>query len=216
MLGAGAGPRAGRPGPDRAGPHEPGRQRPRRHARGRHAHHRDRATSSSTTATPRPHPGRAAGPLRHARGQRHRLRHGRRRRRPRIFEPFFTTKEPGKGTGLGLATVYGIVEAERRPRRGVQRAGRGHDLQDLPAARSRAGAAPAADGRARRPPPRGTETVLLVEDEDGVRELIREILRGQRLPRAGARRRRARRCDVAAAPRRADPPARSPTSSCRG
>ena len=95
----------------------------------------------------------------------------------RIFEPFFTTKEQGKGTGLGLATVYGIVKqsggyvfVESEPARGTV------FKVYLPVVES---AAVAPDEQARRSSQqhRGSETVLLVEDEDAVRALAREVLR---------------------------------------
>ena len=53
--------------------------------------------------------------------------------REHIFEPFFTTKPVGKGTGLGLSMVYGIVATARGGDPRLQRAGPGHDVQDLPA-----------------------------------------------------------------------------------
>ncbi len=94
----------------------------------------------------------------------------------RIFEPFFTTKEPGKGTGLGLATVYGVVRqsggfiwVETSPGNGAR-----FEIY-LPRAvekkknvsRERPSAKPA----------RGYETVLVVEDEEQVRTLASEFLR---------------------------------------
>lgn len=92
-----------------------------------------------------------------------------------LFEPFVTSKEKGKGTGLGLATVYGIVK-QCGGHIGLDTApGRGTEFRIfLPAAAQPAGS-PAA--RKEGEMPRGTETVLLAEDEDKVRELTARVLR---------------------------------------
>jgi two-component system cell cycle sensor histidine kinase/response regulator CckA len=96
----------------------------------------------------------------------------------RIFEPFFTTKGPGKGTGLGLSTVYGVVtqsggaiNVESKPKKGTS-----FSIQfpaiDIPVevvgpnARQRAGHTV-------------SETILLVEDEPGVRHLVQRVLTGR-------------------------------------
>jgi two-component system cell cycle sensor histidine kinase/response regulator CckA len=95
----------------------------------------------------------------------------------RIFEPFFTTKEVGKGTGLGLATVYGIVkqhlgwiEVESKPNQGAT------FKVFLPYVESEAAAV------SEQPPEStvrgGTETILVVEDETPVRNLVCELLAG--------------------------------------
>jgi PAS domain S-box-containing protein len=99
----------------------------------------------------------------------------------RIFEPFFTTKPVGKGTGLGLAMVYGIVKASGGHATVESEPGRGTTFQlCFPAVDS---PDPAALPPSRVLHPRGTETVLLVEDEDGVRTLTRQALesRGYRV-----------------------------------
>jgi CheY-like chemotaxis protein len=93
-----------------------------------------------------------------------------------IFEPFFTTKDIGKGTGLGLATVYGIVKQHHGWIEVETKEGAGATFTIL---------LPAVADRAERPKPRsapdelarGTETVLVVEDEEPLRNLVTEVLR---------------------------------------
>jgi len=97
----------------------------------------------------------------------------------RVFEPFFTTKGAGKGTGLGLAMVYGIVrqsggfvEVDSTPGAGAT------FTVYLPLDRGQGGRRV---GRGSRPPSsaHGAETVLLVEDEDSIRNLCGQVLRAQ-------------------------------------
>jgi two-component system cell cycle sensor histidine kinase/response regulator CckA len=94
----------------------------------------------------------------------------------RMFEPFFTTKGPGSGTGLGLSTVYGIVtqsggfvEVKSAPGQGAE------FTVYLPAAEAAVQTMPRATVAAL-PPAGGSETILLVEDEDPVRAIAHRVL----------------------------------------
>ena len=95
--------------------------------------------------------------------------------RARAFEPFFTTKEVGKGTGLGLATVYGIVKQSGGFVWVDSEPGRGTTFEICLPRADAAEEAPAPLPAAS-PLPRGAGTLLIVEDEAGVRELLQELL----------------------------------------
>jgi CheY-like chemotaxis protein len=95
-----------------------------------------------------------------------------------LFEPFFTTKAPGKGTGLGLATAYGIVKQSGGAISVYSEPGQGTTVKIyLPSAAAK----PAAEAIEQAPASaqRGNETILVLEDEARVRKLICEVLAGR-------------------------------------
>ena len=92
-----------------------------------------------------------------------------------VFEPFYTTKKSGQGTGLGLATVYGIVKQSRGALSVYSEPGRGSTFkvyfpraEGLPTRRPKTTDQPESEG--------GLETILVAEDEEAVRELVRTVL----------------------------------------
>ena len=94
----------------------------------------------------------------------------------KIFDPFFTTKEVGKGTGLGLASVYGCVAEHKGSVTVASELGRGSTFTVLLPADERP--APAADSEAERKLVAGAGHTLVVDDEEGVRDLVSKLLRG--------------------------------------
>ncbi|HTY59902.1 MAG TPA: PAS domain S-box protein [Bacteroidota bacterium] len=93
--------------------------------------------------------------------------------RGKIFDPFFTTKEKGKGTGLGLATVYGIVKNHNGFINVESEMGEGTTFSVyIPAVDKAAAKAPEVASR----PEGGQETILVVDDEETIRFLVRDIL----------------------------------------
>src|SRR5262249_32890833 len=95
--------------------------------------------------------------------------------RPRIFQPFFTTKGPGKGTGLGLAMVYGIVQQHQGWIECDSEVGRGTHF-DIYLPRSLEAVSKEEAKPVHVAPDRGSETILLVDDEAVIRNVGRAIL----------------------------------------
>jgi CheY-like chemotaxis protein len=96
----------------------------------------------------------------------------------RIFEPFFTTKEIGKGTGLGLATVYGIVKQHQGRIEVESESGKGTAFKVFLPHSVEVGE-PADKPPVEKAARGGTETILVVEDETPVRELVCDLLAGR-------------------------------------
>jgi PAS domain S-box-containing protein len=96
-----------------------------------------------------------------------------------LFEPFFTTKELGRGTGLGLATVYGIVRQSGGQIQVSSRPGDGSTFTVYLPRMDSHGRSGLALAGAPEPVPGGTETVLVVEDEEAVRHLVCRVLRAK-------------------------------------
>ena len=95
----------------------------------------------------------------------------------RIFEPFYTTKGPGKGTGLGLATVYGVVKQSGGTTLVESAPGEGTTFRVyLPMEEAAVDEARPKTVVPIQPPPRRMETVMIVEDEEIVRELVCQVL----------------------------------------
>lgn len=91
--------------------------------------------------------------------------------RSRLFEPFFTSKDPGQGSGLGLATVYGIVKQNEGQITVYSQPGCGSIFEIyLPRVKDAPAEIP------RRASAKGSETILLVDDEEGVRKLVHAVL----------------------------------------
>jgi two-component system cell cycle sensor histidine kinase/response regulator CckA len=96
---------------------------------------------------------------------------------PHIFEPFFTTKDVGKGTGLGLATVYGIAQQHQGWIEVASKPGLGSTFRIfLPAIQGSLAIGPETDPAAPKPAG-GSETILLVEDDEAVRSLTGRVLK---------------------------------------
>ena len=125
------------------------------------------------------------GLLRDAGGERHRHRHG-----PgnalALFEPFFTTKEPGKGSGLGLRTVYGTIRQSDGQITVYSQPNCGTIFEIYLPRVTRSSASPC------RGSAKGSETILLVDDEEGVRKLVCAILQVEWLRRARGQQRQCR------------------------
>src|SRR6185436_293226 len=95
--------------------------------------------------------------------------------RSHLFEPFFTTKAPGQGTGLGLATVYGVVKQSEGYIAVESQPGAGTTF-DIYLPRTQAEAVPLVRREARPRMVRGSETLLLVEDEEMLRSIACDVL----------------------------------------
>ncbi len=95
---------------------------------------------------------------------------------PHLYEPFFTSKDQGKGTGLGLATVYGIVKQSRGYLGVESEVGRGTTFRVYLPRVDEAGENETPDQPSAGAPAGGSETILIVEDEIGIRNLIEKFL----------------------------------------